>query len=121
MTAVPVPAGARSSVPDAHPTPTSYHSAATASVIPLHLVTPENLMSATYSKRTVDHHEWLVAGPAEPSAVAETMQLVENARAGQAGAGPVYLNGRDGAVIVGYAQDSPATGYAQPTAAEQPA
>ncbi|MFC1410369.1 hypothetical protein ACEZCY_13995 [Streptacidiphilus sp. N1-12] len=119
MTAVPVPAGARSSVPGTHPTP--YRTAAFAPVIPLHLVTPENLMTATYSKRTVDHHEWTVPGPAEPSAVAETMQLVENARAGQAGAGPVYLNGRDGAVIVGYAQDAPATGYAQPAATEQPA
>lgn len=109
MTApVPVPEAARSSVPDAQPTP--INSAATAAVIPLHLapIQETSPMSATYTKRTVDHHEWTVPGPAEPAAISEAMQQVENARSGIIGAGPLYLNGRDSAIIIGYTQDAPA-------------
>lgn len=107
MTAVPVPAAVRSSVPDG---PNPYASAANPTVIPLHLAhQPQEInMSASYTKRTVDHHEWAVPGPAEPAAISEAMQQVENARSGIIGAGPVYLNGRDGAVIIGYTQDAPA-------------
>lgn len=110
MTAVPVPAAVRSSVPDGT-RPTPYSTAADQAVIPLHLAPQpqENPMAnlANYKQRTVQHHEWAVPTPADPAEVALIAAQVEGTKGSIVGAGPLYYAVVDGQFVVGYAQDVP--------------